>query len=220
MAIAVDGTWDALGFDRIAQDLEVAGRILLVPKDGGRDRPGRVVDRPDQGQPRTATLEPVVTAPIELEEEPLGAHPRSTAAVPRWPPSTWAGDTLGTQDLTHALAAHDDRLTFGQELTEVAVVDLAVRRPKLDDPRPHAGTELAARRAAAVAVDQPGRALALERHPQAPELPLGYVEGRGTCGHCQLTRQDPRQDPGPSLLGRGHRDRLLHLRRLTESLCS
>ena len=129
VAVPVDGARDPLGFDRVAQDRQVAGSILVLAEDGGRDRPCRVVDRPDQGQPRPATFEPVVAAPVELEEESLGAHPRPSAAVLRWPPVAWAGDALGTQDVADALPADDDRLALREELAEVAVVDLAVRLP-------------------------------------------------------------------------------------------
>jgi len=210
-----------VGRDRRAQDLEIARGVLLVAEDGRRDRPRRVVDRPDEGDLGAPALEPVVAAAVNLEEEPCGGHPGTAAAEVRRAPVAWARQPRPAQDLAEALAAEDDPLAFGQELAEVAVVERAVRvPPQPDDPGPETLAEAPGRTSAPVAVDQTGRPVTFEGGPQSPELPLGQADLGRSRGHRQLTLENPRENPRAALLGRGHRDRRLHLRRLTESRCS
>lgn len=45
----------ALGGQRRAENLEIRGGILLVPEDRRRHSSGRIVDRPDEGEPRSPT---------------------------------------------------------------------------------------------------------------------------------------------------------------------
>jgi hypothetical protein len=65
----------------IPEDLEVGGGVLLVPERRRRHVPGGVVDRPDEREPRSPTLEPVVSAPVVLEEQALGGQPLPPAPV-------------------------------------------------------------------------------------------------------------------------------------------
>jgi hypothetical protein len=137
VTIVVEGGRQAVGLDRRPEDLEIGGRVLLVAKRRRRDDPGRVVDRPDEGQPRPPTLEPVVTAAVELEQEARGRHPLPPAAMLGRSPAPGRGDPVRAQDLAQGLAAHGDALPFGEEFAKVGVVDVDVARPaQLDDPRP------------------------------------------------------------------------------------
>ena len=198
MAVPVDGARDPGALDRVAQDREIARGILLLAEDGRDHLPRRVVDGPDQGEAGTAALEPVVPAPVELEEEALGRHPRAAAAVPGRPPSARAGDARGAQDPAQALPADDDPLALGEQLGEVAVVDLAVRPlPELDDPVPRRGVDPPRRWAAPVAVDEARRAVPLEGAPQAPHLSLGQGELDRPRGHAQLALENPGETSSP-----------------------
>ena len=67
--------------DRAVEDLEVAGGVLGGPEGGRTDVPGRVIDRPDQGEHGSSALEPVVAAAVDLEEHPRPRHPLAPAAV-------------------------------------------------------------------------------------------------------------------------------------------
>jgi hypothetical protein len=193
----------------------------VVPERRRRDHARRIVDRADQGQPGTPTLEPVVPAAVDLEEQTLGRHPFTPAAVARWAPSARAGQPGRAQDPLEARPADLDALALGEQLGEVAVVDVGVRRPaKLDDLLPERGVEAPLRRSAAVAMDEPGRTVPLEGDPQPPQLTLREPQRRGRLGHRQLALQGPCQDPCPALFPRGHRDRRLHSWRLTNSLSS
>ncbi len=221
MAIPVDGARDAAALDRVAQDREIARRILLVAERRRRHLPRRVVDRSDEGHRGPPPFEPVVAAAVELEEEALGRHPRAAAPVAGGAAPSRAREPRRPEELAEALPADEDRLTLGEELGEVTVVDLAVRPPsELDDPGPHPGPEAPRRRPAPVAVDEAGRTVALIGGPDAPQLALREPDQLGCLDHRQLALHDPGQHPRPSLFLRGHRDRRLLLRRLTESRCS
>src|SRR5260370_654991 len=81
---------------------------------------------------------------------------------------------------------------------------------RLDPPR---------RGPAAVAMDQPGGAVCVERRPQPPDLSLGQSEQISRLARPQIALAEAIEDPCPSLLAGAHRDRL-HVRRLTKSLIS
>ena len=198
--------------DRGPQDLEVGGGVLLLSEGRGRDHARRVIDRADEGQPRSPVLEPVVAAAVELEEETLGRHPLAPAAVARWSTPARAGDARGPQDPLEARPADGDPAPLGEQLGQVRVVDVGVGRPpELDDPLPERGVQPPFRRSTPVAVDEAGRTVTLEGRPQPPQLALAEPDQLGRLGHRQLVLQHSGQDPRPPLLPRGHRDRRLHL---------
>jgi hypothetical protein len=65
------------------QDRQVRPAIFDRGERGGDDRPGRVVDRADEGQARASALEPVVGAAVDLDEQTRLGHPLAPAAVAR-----------------------------------------------------------------------------------------------------------------------------------------
>ena len=89
----------------VAQDLEIAGGVLLVAEDRRRDPTGRIVDGADEGELRAAPLEPLVAAAVELEERPLGAHPLPPAAIARRAAPARAGDPFRRRMRAQGLAA-------------------------------------------------------------------------------------------------------------------
>lgn len=159
-----------------------------------------------------------MAAAVELEEETLGWHPFAPAAVARRSTPPRAGQPGRPEDPLEARPADLDAFPFGEQLGQVRVVDVDIRRPsEIDDAGPERSVELALRRPAPVAVDEPSRTIAFEGRSQPPQLTLRQPDQAGPLGHRQFTLQDAGQDPGPSLLLRGHRDRRLHSRRLTNS---
>jgi hypothetical protein len=93
---------------------KVARGIFLFPEDRLRDQAGRVIDRTDQDEPGCPAFEPVVAAAIELEQEALGGHPWSAAAMGWCPALAGAGPARGPQDPAQARSAEHDRLALGQ----------------------------------------------------------------------------------------------------------
>ena len=186
-----------------------------------RDHACRIVDRADEGQPRSPPLEPVVAAAVELEEETFGRHPLTPTAMARRATPTRAGQARPAQDALQARPTDLDALPFGQQLGQVRVVDVGIGGPtEIDDLGPERSVQPAPGWSAAIAMDEPGRTSALEGDPEAPQLALRQPDQVGCFGHRQLTLQDACQDPDSSLLSRGHRDRRLHSWRLTNSLSS
>jgi len=206
--------------DRGPQDLEVAGGVLLVAEQRGRDPARRIVDGTDEDELRTTLLEPAMATAVELEERALGAHARPSAAIARRPPTPGAGDARAAEDRAQALATDHDPLALGEELAEVGVVERAIALAQLDDPDPPVGVDALRRCPAPVAVDEARRPRVDESRSQTPELPLRQPELDAALGHGQLTHEDPGQHSGPSLLSGRHRDRRLHWWRLTNSLGS
>jgi hypothetical protein len=81
MAIAVGSDGDPLGLGEGVKDVEIPMRIFLVPKGGGRDFPRGVINHRQEGEARTALLQPIVVAAIELHEEAFLRHALPAVAV-------------------------------------------------------------------------------------------------------------------------------------------
>jgi hypothetical protein len=85
-----------------------------------------------------------------------------------WTAVSRAGDPRPAQDAPHARAAQRDRLSLGEELREMAVVEPPVpRRDEPDDPLPDVVGDALGGRPPAVAVHEVGRAVTLEAVPCA-----------------------------------------------------
>ena len=120
--IAVQGERDAVPADRLAQDGQIAGRILLLTEGRPGDDPGRVVDGGDEGQARATLAQPIVATSVGLEEHARLGHPVAAAAVTRRASTARAGDPGCPQDPPDADPTQRDPVAFGEQLGQVAVV--------------------------------------------------------------------------------------------------
>jgi hypothetical protein len=195
-----------LAANRVAQDLEIAGDVLLVAERRAGQDAGRVVDRTDEGQPRPARLEPVVAAAVELQEEAGLGHPVTPAAMARWPAVPRARPAGCPQDPPDGRPAHDQALV-GEEVDEVAVIGAGEPTAgQLKDPRPVRVAEPTGRWSAPIAVDEAGRPVRQEAAFEPPDRPLRQPEQGHCLGHRHRARHDPGQDHRPPLFVDRHRD--------------
>lgn len=81
MALTVNGHGQALGARDGAEHRERAVGILDVPKGGGEDLPGGVVDGGDQHEAGSPTVQPGVLAPVQLDEHPHAGHAVAAPAM-------------------------------------------------------------------------------------------------------------------------------------------
>ncbi len=206
---------------RVAEHGQVADAVLVVAERRADDRPGRVVDAADQGQQRTAALEPVVARAVELDQQTRLSHPLATAPVAGWAAPAGARHTRRPEQSLERGAADDDALAVAQELREMTVVDASVSTPgELDDPRPLRLGETARRRSPAVAVDESIDPAREERRSQAPGRALTAGEQPNRLRGCQDARHPASDDLDPLLVPCRQRQPLPHPARLTKSLSS
>jgi len=168
------------------QDGQVRPAVLDRAEGRPDDRPGRVVDGADEGQPRPAALEPVVRTAVDLDQQPGLGHPLAAAPVPRRAALPGGPQAGPAEQALERRAADDDALGLGQQLGQVAVVDAPIAAPReVHDARPVGRREAPRRGPAAVAVDD-----ALDAHrpvpcAQPPGRPLARVEKR----HGRIDRE-------------------------------
>src|SRR5579864_3288556 len=81
MPVGVGRCGQAVAADELAQQQEIAVRILLVAKDTGEDFPRGIVDGRQEDEARAAVLEPGMVAAVHLHEEPGLRHPLAPAPV-------------------------------------------------------------------------------------------------------------------------------------------
>ena len=125
--VVVDGAGHAVAAERGREHLEIAGAVLLLAEGGTGDPTGGVVDEPDEREPRSAVPEPVVAAAVGLEQQALAGPAVAAAAMPWRSASAW-GRTAGIpQQPSQGSAADGDVLAFGEQLGEMAVVDVGIR---------------------------------------------------------------------------------------------
>ena len=221
MAIAVEGHRQAVAAGDVAHELEVARAVLLVAE-GGEDEPARgVVDGAHEREPGPATLEPVVAAAVDLEEQALAGHPLATAPVAGRPAGAWAGTPppAGSAARTGARA----RCPHARRAARSGGCrwHRGRRRPWPAPPRARASPSRSpGARPTPVAVGERRRALGEEAGPEAPGLAHRDIEQLGGLLDVEVPRHQMGQDPSaPLLLGR-QRDRVSHRGRLTRSLSS
>lgn len=203
------------------EDGQIGAAVLDRAEGRRHDRPGRIVDRPDEGQARGAALEPVVRAAVDLDEETGLGHPLAPAPVLRRPPGSGRPDPGPAEQALERRSADDDGLVLGQELGQVAVVHPAIAgRREVHDPFPGGRRQASWRSPPAVAVDD-----AVDAHrPEATEQPPGRAlagteQGRGF-GNRQRSVTPAGQDIDPLLVSRIQGQSLPHRWRLTKSLSS
>lgn len=212
MAVGVDLDRDAVGVDRLSEDGEVAGGVLVGPEAAGGDDPGRVVDRPDQGELRARPAEPAVSAAVELEEPAGLTDPFAPAPVAGWSTAPDRGDAGLVEDPPQGPLRDGDPFALREEIGEVGPVDPGVRRRRqLDERRPEPFGRAMNRPTSAVAVGEPGRSFTPERRDEPPDLADRQLEQPRGGTDVESPVEDLGDDIEAVLRPRVQRDRLPRL---------
>ena len=123
MPVAVQGHWDSVTIDDLPEHQHVAVGVLLLTEQSEGDRPGGVVHEADESQMWSATLQPVVPAPIYLQQHSLlGVALPSKVALGR-SATTGASDSPGQKDPPDGGARQMDALPICQHLGQMRVVE-------------------------------------------------------------------------------------------------
>ena len=158
-----------------------------------------------------------------------GSDPAPTSLIVQSPGDVTANPTSGSS--TRCPVPHEDVSAPGLAVAnsvsseaaavqEQELVNANAMARELEDPDPRGLGQPARTGAAAIAVNEPGGTIPLEAGAQPVDAPLRQAQQLGGLGHRQLTAENAGEHPDPSLFAVAHRDRLLHLRRLTKSLSS
>jgi hypothetical protein len=195
MAIAIRGDGDALGLGEGVKDLEVAVRVFLVPKGGGRDFPRGVINNRQEGEARTALLQPIVVAAIELHEEAFLRHALPAAAVAGWTPAARAASPGSTEETADRRARDRDPLAFGQELGEVLVIHIGVGGGREHhDPTAERSIDPIGGRPPAIAMDEGDGPSGPIGPPQPTDLAHRPPEKLGGLNHQEIATIQRMQD--------------------------
>jgi hypothetical protein len=178
VAVGVDAERQALAQRGLAERLEVPRGILLVPEGPARHVARGVVDPADQGQPRPPALEPVVAAPVDLEEQARLGHPLPAGAMAPRAPGPGRGQARLGEDPAQGPLRDDDPLPLGEQVGEVGPVGARVRGGgELEEAGAGLVVEAVGGDPAPVAVDERGgRAVGAIRREEAPNRPDRQLE--------------------------------------------
>jgi len=187
VAIAVDGDRDAVGLHELPQDHKVPLGILLVPKGGGEDVAGGVVEGREEGQAWAPMLQPIMITAVELHEQAGLRHALTVPTVLGRTSSARTPHPGGPEDAVDGGLREREVFAFGQQLAEVCVIDAGVGGlSEPDDPSTDGIRHAPGRWATAVPMDQRLRAVPADRSAQAPDLTSRETQKVGRCGHQKL----------------------------------
>ena len=193
------------------EHLEVARAVLLLAERRPRHQAGGIIDATHQGEPGTATLEPVVPGAVDLEEHAGLGHPLAAAAVTPWSaPPHRRQPGLG-EDAAQRPLGHDDALPLGEQVRQMGPVDTLIRRRRqLHEPDAQLVVEPVGGDPSAVAVDERSGALVgVIARQQPPQRAHREAQIRARLLGCHLIGQDMVEHPEPLLCLSVQRDRLL-----------
>ena len=126
MPVAVEGQRHSAALDDLLEHQHVALRVLLLPEQGEGNHSRGVVHGADQGQAWPPTLQPVVTAPIDLQQHPLLGVACPAQVAPARAPAPGTADPTRQQDSPDGGAREVDALPPGQHLGQMRVVETGV----------------------------------------------------------------------------------------------
>ena len=112
--------------DNVLEHQHVAVGIFLLSEQGERDLPRGVVHSADQGQVWASALQPVVAAPIDLQQHPLLGIALPSAVAFGGSAATWTPQSSGQQDPPHGRVGQMDILSLCQHLGQMGVVESCI----------------------------------------------------------------------------------------------
>ncbi len=187
VVIGIDGDRYAVGRGDLAEEQEVARRILALAEDGPQDGAGGVIDGMKQDEGGAAVLQPGVMTAVHLDEHAGAGHPLTALAVLGRPTAPRAAQAGGAQDPVHRGMGQAEIVALGQELSEMPVVDPDVGGAgEADHPFTDGGADATRGGAAAIAVHEtpdPSSAIGL---PKPPKLADREAHERRGLSHHQL----------------------------------
>ena len=187
VVIAVHGDGDAFGLYELSQHHEVPMGILLVPKRGGEDVAGGIVDGREERQARAPLLEPIMVAAVELHEQAGSGHALPAPTVSGRAASAGTAEPCRAEDTMDGGLGQHEPFAVGQELAKVRVVDPGVGSlGEMDEPRPGGGRDALGGGTTAVPMDQCLGAVPAVRPAQTSDLAGGEAQKGSRFGHQQL----------------------------------
>ena len=130
VAVGVERQRESAATRDLLHQGEVAARVLGRPEQRVGHIAGRVVDREQQGEARTALLQPGVMAAVNLEQHPLARHPRAPHAVLRRLSPAGTGHTGLLQDPPDREAAQVEPLVLPEQFAQMNLSQISpILRP-------------------------------------------------------------------------------------------
>ena len=220
VTISVDGRRHAIARDQLAEEQQVAVRVLFLAKDAAEQFARRIIDRGEQDEARPAVLQPRVVTAVHLNEQAGLRHPLAAAAMARRAAGPRTPDASLAQQALDRGPRDGEGFPFPQELGELMVIDAGIGRAgQGHDLGPYGVGQAPLGHAPAITVGQGGGALRPYLRQQPPDVPHRQAhEARRRTGRKRALLH-LRQNMCTLLLLLGQGDRLPgHPPRVTESL--
>jgi len=122
MAVGVGGAGHAIAAEELAEEQEVAVRVLFQAEDAAEDPARRVVDGGVEHQARAALFEPGVVAAVHLDKEAGLGHALTAATMAWGTAGAGTADPGGAQQPLHSLAGDPEAFARREQLGEVVII--------------------------------------------------------------------------------------------------
>ena len=170
VAVGVRCTGEARAADKLAEEQEVAVRVLFQAEDAAEDLARRVIDGGVEHEPRPALFEPGVMATVH--EEARLRHAVPAAAMAGWAAGARTANPGGAEKPLHRPTRQMQVLAFSEQFGEVVIIHARIGGAgQGEDPGPHHLGEAPGRGPAAIAMGEGGKALLAQTGEQPTEVP-------------------------------------------------
>lgn len=151
VAIGIDGPGDAIAAQELAEEEQIAVRVLLEPEDGPDDASGRIINGCEEDQAGSAVLQPGMVAAVHLDEEAGLRHPFAPAPMAGRASGAWAAKPGGAEQTLDRPARQLQAFVPHKHFREVMIVETGIGRAR-EGEHPAAGRFFEAPRRGTTAV--------------------------------------------------------------------
>ncbi len=122
VTVRVRRTGEPIAADEVAEEQEVAMRVLLQAEDPAEDPARRVIEGGVEHEPRPAIFEPGMVAAVHLDEEARLGHAVPAAAMTGWAASAGTTKPGRTEEPLDRPTRDTEALALSEQLGEVVII--------------------------------------------------------------------------------------------------
>ncbi len=130
VAIGVGGPGDAVAAQELAEEEQIAVRILLEPEDGPDDASSRIINGGEEDQTWSAVLQPRMVAAVHLDEEAGLRHPFAPPPMAGRASGAWAAKPGSAEQTLDRPARQLQAFVSHQHFRQMMIVEAGIGRAR------------------------------------------------------------------------------------------
>lgn len=220
VTVRVGRTGEAIAADELAEEQEVAVRVLFQAEDPAEDPPRRIIEGGVEHEPRPTLFEPGVVAAVHLDEEARLRHAVPVAAMAGWAARARTAQPGRPEEALDRPPRDPQALALREQLGKVMIIHAGIAAAgEREDPGPDLLGDAAGRGPAAVTMGEGGKALLTQAGEEPTQVPQRETQELSGYPGLKAAMLHPGEEMHAVLLHLGQGNRLPdHGPRVTDSL--